>query len=131
VDALRLCPGHACPDPLRDQRLLELGKAGNDVEHQLADGIGAGSVQPLLHVTRFFHYGRRAGSPSRHPLLFRRNPWREGEAAILFGFYPYAGYFWRQATGSPLPLDHVRVKHVLQADRELRGYARAEDFGMQ
>ena len=63
--------------------------------------------------------------------MLGRNPWREGEEAILFGFYPYAGYFWRRATGSPLPLDHAWVKRVLETDRELRGYARPEDFGMR
>ena len=63
--------------------------------------------------------------------MLGRNPWREGEEAILFGFYPYAGYFWRRSTGSPLPLDHVWVRRVLEADRELRGYARPEDFGMR
>jgi hypothetical protein len=63
--------------------------------------------------------------------MLGRNPWREGEAAVLYGFHPYAGFFWRRATGTPLPLDHVWVRRVLEADRELRGYARAADFGMQ
>jgi hypothetical protein len=62
--------------------------------------------------------------------MLGRNPWREGEAAILFGFYPYAGYFWRRATGQPLPQDHLWVRRVLDVDRELRPYARPEDFGM-
>jgi HD domain-containing protein len=62
--------------------------------------------------------------------MLGRNPWREGEAAILFGFHPYAGFFWKRATGSSLPLDHVWVRRVLETDRELRPYARAADFGM-
>jgi hypothetical protein len=63
--------------------------------------------------------------------MLGRNPWREGEAAILFGFCPYAGFFWRRATGQPLPRDHIWVRRVLDTDRELRPYARPEDFGMQ
>lgn len=62
--------------------------------------------------------------------MLGRNPWREGEAAILFGFHPYAGFFWKRATGTPLPLDHIWVRRVLEADRELRPYARPADFGM-
>ena len=62
--------------------------------------------------------------------MLGRNPWREGEAAILFGFQPYAGFFWKRATGSPLPRDHIWVRRVLETDRELRPYARAEDFAM-
>jgi len=62
--------------------------------------------------------------------MLGRNPWREGESAVLFGFYPYAGFFWKRATGQPLPTDHVWVQRVLAADRELRRYARPEDFGM-
>jgi len=59
------------------------------------------------------------------------NPWREGEDAILFGFHPYAGYFWKRATGNPLPADHVWVTRVLEIDRDLRRYARPEDFDMR
>ena len=63
--------------------------------------------------------------------MLGRNPWREGEAAILFGFQPYAGFFWKRATGKPLPPDHIWVRRVLEIDRELRLYARPEDFGIQ
>jgi predicted HD phosphohydrolase len=62
--------------------------------------------------------------------MLGRNPWREGEEAILYGFLPYAGYFWRQATAAPLPRDHLWVQRVLEIDRQLRGYARPEDFGV-
>ena len=62
--------------------------------------------------------------------MLGRNPWREEETAILHGFYPYAGFFWKRATGKPLPLEHVWVRRVLDTDRELRRYARAADFGM-
>jgi hypothetical protein len=62
--------------------------------------------------------------------MLGRNPWREGEAAVLYGFHPYAGFFWKRATGKPLPQDHVWVRRVLEADRELRRFAHAADFGM-
>lgn len=63
--------------------------------------------------------------------MLGRNPWREGESAILFGFRPYAGYFWKRATGEPLAADHIWVRRVLETDRQLRRHARPEDFGMQ
>ena len=63
--------------------------------------------------------------------MLGRNPWREGAPAILYGFHPYAGFFWQRATGGPLPLDHIWVQRVLEVDRQLRGYARSDDFGMR
>jgi hypothetical protein len=62
--------------------------------------------------------------------MLGRNPWREGEEAVLFGFLPYAGYFWREATSASMSRDHVWVQRVLEVDRQLRPYARPEDFGM-
>lgn len=59
-----------------------------------------------------------------------RNPWREGEAAILFGIQPYACFFWKQATGESMDADHPWLQRFLAVDRDLRRYARPADYGM-